>query len=50
MIPDILAAGPLMPVIIIEHADDAVPLAEALLAGGIRTAEIALGTPQLLRR
>ena len=24
-----------MPVIIIEHADDAVPLAEALLAGGI---------------
>lgn len=48
MIPDILAAGPVMPVIIIEHADDAVPLAEALLAGGIRTAEITLRTPSAL--
>ncbi len=37
-----------MPVIIIEHADDAVPLAEALLAGGIRTAEITLRTPSAL--
>ena len=49
MITHIMAAGPVMPVIIIENADDAVPLAEALLAGGIRTAEITLRTPSALQ-
>ena len=37
-----------MPVIVIDEADKAVPLAEALLSGGICTAEITLRTPAAL--
>lgn len=44
----ILKLGPVMPVIVIDEADKAVPLAEALLSGGIRTAEITLRTPAAL--
>lgn len=40
----ILSAGPVMPVLVIEHPDDARPIAEALLEGGIRTLEITLRT------
>jgi 2-dehydro-3-deoxyphosphogluconate aldolase/(4S)-4-hydroxy-2-oxoglutarate aldolase len=41
---DILNASPVMPVIAIERLDDAVPLAKALVAGGIRLLEITLRT------
>ncbi|MEE3091584.1 MAG: keto-deoxy-phosphogluconate aldolase, partial [Pseudomonadota bacterium] len=44
-IPQILALGPVMPVIVIDDSSHAVPLAEALLEGGIRTIEITLRTP-----
>ena len=44
-IPRILALGPVMPVIVIDDSDKAVPLADALLEGGIRTIEITLRTP-----
>ena len=47
-ISDILNLGPVMPVIVIDEADKAVPLADALLSGGIRTAEITLRTPAAL--
>ena len=47
-IPEILALGPVMPVIVIDDAAQAVPLAHALLAGGIRTIEITLRTPAAL--
>ena len=47
-IPRILALGPVMPVIVIDDSDKAVPLAEALLEGGIRTIEITLRTPAAL--
>ena len=47
-IPEILALGPVMPVIVIDDAAQAVPLATALLAGGIRTIEITLRTPAAL--
>ena len=47
-ISEILALGPVMPVIVIDDSDLAVPLAEALLAGGIRTIEITLRTPAAL--
>jgi len=47
-IPEILALGPVMPVIVIDDAACAVPLANALLAGGIRTIEITLRTPAAL--
>lgn len=41
----ILKTSPVIPVITIERAQDAVPLARALLKGGIATIEIALRTP-----
>lgn len=42
---EILHASPVMPVIAIQRLDDAVPLAKALVAGGIRVLEITLRTP-----
>lgn len=39
-----LSASPLLPVITINHPDDAVPLCRALVAGGIRVLEITLRT------
>jgi 2-dehydro-3-deoxyphosphogluconate aldolase/(4S)-4-hydroxy-2-oxoglutarate aldolase len=42
---DVLNAGPVMPVMVIQNLDDAVPLAKALVAGGIRVLEITLRTP-----
>ncbi len=46
---DVLNAGPVMPVMVIQNLDDAVPLAEALVAGGIRVLEITLRTPIALK-
>ena len=46
---DILKLGPVMPVVVIGSADQAEPLADALLAGGIRTAEITLRTPAAIK-
>ncbi len=40
----ILRDGPVLPVIVIERLDDAVPLARALVAGGIRVLELTLRT------
>lgn len=37
-----IASAPIIPVVTLEHPDDAVPLAEALLEGGIRAIEITL--------
>ena len=36
--------GPVIPVIVINHIDEAIPLAEALLEGGIRVLEVTLRT------
>jgi len=47
-IRSILALGPVMPVIVIDDAQDAVPLAEALLEGGISTIEVTLRTTAAL--
>ncbi|MFL1406357.1 bifunctional 4-hydroxy-2-oxoglutarate aldolase/2-dehydro-3-deoxy-phosphogluconate aldolase [Marinobacter sp. M1N3S26] len=44
----VLAAGPLVPVITLHREEDAMPLAEALVEGGIRVLEITLRTPQAL--
>lgn len=43
-IASILTLGPVVPVIIIEDVAHAVPLAEALVAGGVRVLEITLRT------
>ena len=47
-IRDILAASPVMPVIVLERVADAVPLARALVAGGIRVLEVTMRTPAAL--
>ena len=43
-IREILAASPVMPVIVLDRVDDAVPLAEALVSGGIRVLEVTMRT------
>lgn len=40
----ILTAGPVVPVIVIDKLADALPLAEALLAGGVKVLEVTLRT------
>ena len=47
-ISKILSLGPVMPVIVIEQANHAIPLGEALLSGGIKTIEITLRTSAAL--
>ena len=47
-ISKILSLGPVMPVIVIEQANNAIPLGEALLTGGIKTIEITLRTSAAL--
>ena len=46
--PTPLITVPVIPVVTIERADDAVPLARALLAGGLNVVEITLRTPAAL--
>ncbi|VFS56624.1 KHG/KDPG aldolase [Leminorella grimontii] len=40
----ILTLGPVVPVIVINDIKDAVPLAKALVAGGVKTLEVTLRT------
>jgi 2-dehydro-3-deoxyphosphogluconate aldolase/(4S)-4-hydroxy-2-oxoglutarate aldolase len=42
---EVLALSPVMPVVVIDDAAQAEPLARAILAGGIRTIEVTLRTP-----
>ncbi len=41
--------GPVIPVIVLQRIEDAVPLAEALLAGGVKVLEVTLRTPIALQ-
>ncbi|MEU5421942.1 bifunctional 4-hydroxy-2-oxoglutarate aldolase/2-dehydro-3-deoxy-phosphogluconate aldolase [Streptomyces sp. NPDC020667] len=41
---DVLSLAPVLPVVVLDDADDAVPLARALVAGGLRAVEITLRT------
>lgn len=45
---ELMLMGPVLPVIVIERLQDAVPLARALVAGGVRVLEITLRTPVAL--
>jgi 2-dehydro-3-deoxyphosphogluconate aldolase/(4S)-4-hydroxy-2-oxoglutarate aldolase len=47
-VEDLMGLGPVIPVITIARAEDAVPLATALIAGGIRVFEVTLRTPPAL--
>ncbi|AYY83049.1 MULTISPECIES: bifunctional 4-hydroxy-2-oxoglutarate aldolase/2-dehydro-3-deoxy-phosphogluconate aldolase [Proteus] len=40
----VLKSGPVVPVIVINHIDEAVPVAKALVAGGVRVLEVTLRT------
>lgn len=44
----VMQDAPVIPVIVLERVQDAVPLARALVAGGIRMLEVTLRTPQAL--
>ena len=46
---DLVGHGPVIPVIVIDRLEDAVPLAEALVAGGVRVLEVTLRTTVALR-
>lgn len=45
---DLVAFGPVIPVIVINRVEDAVPLARALVDGGVRVLEVTLRTPVAL--
>lgn len=44
----IMSAAPVIPVLVIERVEDAVPVAEALVAGGLPVLEVTLRTPAAL--
>ncbi len=46
---DLVAYGPVIPVIVINRLEDAVPMAQALVAGGVRVLEVTLRTPIALQ-
>lgn len=48
-IEEICRLAPVVPVLVIEDLDKAVPLAEALVAGGLRALEVTLRTPVALK-
>jgi 2-dehydro-3-deoxyphosphogluconate aldolase / (4S)-4-hydroxy-2-oxoglutarate aldolase len=46
---DLVAHGPVIPVIVIHRLEDAVPMARALVEGGVRVLEVTLRTPIALQ-
>lgn len=46
---DLMRSGPVIPVIVIDRIEDAVLLARALVAGGVRVLEVTLRTPVALQ-
>lgn len=44
----LMRQAPVIPVLVVERADDAVPLAQALVRGGLRVIEVTLRTPAAL--
>lgn len=46
---DLVSYGPVIPVIVLQRVQDAVPLAEALVAGGVRVLEVTMRTPVALQ-
>lgn len=45
---DLFAMGPIVPVLVIKKVEDALPIAEALLEGGLKVLEVTLRTPAAL--
>jgi 2-dehydro-3-deoxyphosphogluconate aldolase/(4S)-4-hydroxy-2-oxoglutarate aldolase len=46
---DLVSHGPVIPVIVINRLEDAVPMAQALVDGGVRVLEVTLRTPIALQ-
>lgn len=46
---ELAAYGPVIPVIVIQRLQDAVPMAQALVAGGVRVLEVTMRTPVALQ-
>ncbi len=46
---EIMGAAPVIPVIILDDVDAAIPLAKALVAGGLPALEVTLRTPNALK-
>ena len=47
-IDDIMALAPVIPVLVVDRVEDALPIAEALVAGGLPVLEVTLRTPAAL--
>ena len=47
-IEQIMRIAPVIPVIVIDRVEDAVPMAEALVAGGLKVLEVTMRTPAAL--
>ena len=47
-IRQVMQCAPVMPVLVIDRAEEALPLAEALLSGGLNVVEITLRTSSAL--
>ena len=45
---ELASHGPVIPVIVIQRLEDAVPMAQALVAGGVRVLEVTMRTPVAL--
>ena len=46
---DLVSHGPVIPVIVLNRVEDAVPMARALVEGGVRVLEVTLRTPVALK-
>ena len=46
---DLVRHGPVIPVIVIQRLEDAVPMARALVDGGVKVLEVTLRTPVALQ-
>jgi len=46
---ELFAMGPIVPVLVIENIEDAIPIAKALLAADIKVLEVTLRTPSALK-
>lgn len=47
-VDDVMALAPVIPVLIVDRVEDAIPLAQALVAGGLPALEVTLRTPAAL--
>ena len=46
---ELASHGPVIPVIVLQQVEDAIPLAQALVEGGVRVLEVTMRTPVALR-